>query len=241
MSIWSKSAVITWSWRVIFAYKSWIVSTNEVLSAVFSDWSYLVIAVELLIAVKVPAAAEWAPIVVPSIAPPSILTEVETIFAVTVPNVTSSVVPTACPIEIVLDEPLVATVTPVPPLTVILPAPENSVNSKLLVPIISLPLLFVQTKPLSAFVVPSSTNTNAPFAEEPVSKSSVRVGVPLVTIYIPFSPLVVWSLIKILSSVANVTPSTVSPLAKAELNVPLAVVATLTEDLICNPSATLST
>ena len=60
----------------------------------------------------------------------------------------------------------------------ICPAPENCEKARPWVPTTALPLLVVQTKPLSAFTVPFSTNTNAPAASTPLAKSSTLVGSP---------------------------------------------------------------
>ena len=131
-------------------------------------------------------------------------------------------------------------VKPVP--AVIVADDENCVNDNAVVPTVIEPVV-ANTKPAFAFVVPSSTNVNAPDVTSVSSSKSVAlVGAPLaLTVYIPFSLPSAWVLIRILSPVANVIPSTVSPFANDEANVPAAVVATLTDSFVSNPEATEST
>ena len=66
---------------------------------------------------------------------------------------------------------------PVP--AVICPAPLNWVNDKSVVPNVIVSLV-VNTNPLSALVVPSSTNINIPaVTSEEIFASLARVGAPL--------------------------------------------------------------
>ena len=61
---------------------------------------------------------------------------------------------------------------------VIWPAPENWVNDKLSVPIVSEPLFEVHTKPWSPFTVPSVTNVKSPLAVSPTGISLLLSGAP---------------------------------------------------------------
>ena len=67
-------------------------------------------------------------------------------------------------------------VRPVP--SVICPAPENWINVREVTPIDIVPV-FVQTNPLFALVVPSSTKKKAPLTSVLASKSVALVGAPL--------------------------------------------------------------
>ncbi|OUU18412.1 MAG: hypothetical protein CBC05_02470 [Crocinitomicaceae bacterium TMED45] len=66
----------------------------------------------------------------------------------------------------------------IPEPAVIAPPPENCVNAKFVVPTVIAPLVD-NTKPLSAFTVPSSTNAKAPeVTSASESKSVALVGAP---------------------------------------------------------------
>jgi hypothetical protein len=67
-------------------------------------------------------------------------------------------------------------VIPVP--AIILPAPENCVNTNASVPTISALVSLVHTQPESLFTVPFSMKINAPAADEVVEKSDARDGEP---------------------------------------------------------------
>ena len=70
----------------------------------------------------------------------------------------------------------------------IVPCVEYWENARLSVPTTSLPLLLVHTHPVSALVVPSSTNTKALAAPDVASMSAARVGAPdAFTVWMPFS------------------------------------------------------
>ena len=62
------------------------------------------------------------------------------------------------------------------------PAPENCAISILSTPILGVPL-FVKTKPLLAFLLPSSTNTNEPPVNSlPSSSGTARLSLNFVVI-----------------------------------------------------------
>ena len=64
---------------------------------------------------------------------------------------------------------------------VMLPAPENWLNTRASVPTTAEPLSFVQTKPASALMVPCSMKVNAPAALLPTGMSAERDHAPAAT------------------------------------------------------------
>ena len=140
---------------------------------------------------------------------------------------------------------------------VYVPAPENWYQMTLSVPTANVSASStVATQPVPLFSVPSVTNWNAPGISDDSLKYSPRVSShcvdpspTVVTVYEPFSNVVVWSLTSTISPIDHViTPSTLNASVAIDVITPPAnvalrfsVVAASAAGITLNPWATAST